>query len=100
MELYCEKCSRIFDGNKCPVCSSKKIRAPKDGDLVFLAEKESIWSDLIEGMLKSNGIAYIKKGSKGAAFSLTTGPLSETFKFLVPYDKYIFAGELLEEYFQ
>lgn len=97
--MYCNKCKIMFDNDFCPTCHLKGINKPKANDFVFLVEKDAITSDIIEGVLKNNNIIYIKKGNKGAAFSIITGPLFENFKFFVPYDKYDDVNELINAYF-
>ncbi|MHB1153101.1 MAG: hypothetical protein ACYCWE_04950 [Eubacteriales bacterium] len=97
--MYCNKCKMMFDNNFCPTCKLKAINEPKADDFVFLVEKDAITSDIIEGVFKDNNIIYIKKGNRGAAFSIIAGPLFENFKFYVPYDKYNYANELINAYF-
>ena len=37
-EMYCEKCSRVVDADRCPVCNNRKLREPEAKDPCYLTE--------------------------------------------------------------
>ena len=59
--MYCEKCNRIFEADRCPVCKSRKIREPEANDPCYLTEQDYISSGILEDILKQNSIPYLKK---------------------------------------
>ena len=97
--MYCEKCKLIFSGNDCPACGSKNIRSPLPDDLCYLTEKEAIWSDVLEDILKQNGIPVFTKGTLGAGMALKVGPMLERVKFYVHYSHFIDAKNIVENFF-
>ena len=56
--MYCEKCQMLFDGGgKCPVCEKEKyVREPREDDLCFLVEEESMWADMIDDVFRQIGV--------------------------------------------
>ena len=99
MDLYCERCGVLTDGDRCPSCGSRKLRQPEAGDLCFLVEKESLWSGMLADVLEQNGIPCMKKSSMGAGLAIRAGALFETFRFYVTYRDLEKARELVEELF-
>ena len=71
---YCEPCKAAFEGDRCPVCGSKKSRPARADDLCFLAEKEQIWGEMLSDVLRQNEIPFLRKGRLGAGFALAAGP--------------------------
>ena len=99
MYSYCKNCSVVFHGEVCPVCGSKKLRAPESDDRVFLAEKEMIWSEVLSDALDDNGIPYFTKGLYGAGMAMKIGPMFEKMRFYVLFQDYERALEIVSELF-
>ena len=59
--MYCEKCSRVFDGERCPACGSRRVRQPAEGDLCFLAEQDYLTTSMLEDVLKQENIPFLTK---------------------------------------
>ena len=97
--MYCENCCILFAENRCPVCGNKKVRIPEPDDYCFLTEKEMIWAGMLEDVLKQNGIPYFTKQMLGAGLALKIGPMSERYRFYVPYSHFQEADELVEALF-
>ena len=98
-KAYCERCDLLIPGDICPLCGSRRLRAPKEGDLCFLVEKEMIWSDLLSEVLRDNGIPFLKKGSMGAGLAMQAGFLTERYRFYVNYEHLSAAQALVETLF-
>ena len=71
--MYCEKCNRITEGDRCPVCRSRKMREPEAKDPCYLTEQDYVSSGILEDMLKQNNIPYLKKGVMGAGMAIRVG---------------------------
>ena len=92
--LYCEKCrlpvetlgEMPADGeDRCPECGRKKLRPIREDDPCFLIERDQIWSEVIEDLLKENGIPFLTKGRMGAGLAISVGPMFEKNRYYVPY---------------
>ena len=94
---YCLKCRNVFEGERCPVCGSKKSREPAADDLCFLTEEGPLLGGMLEDVLKQNGIPVLSESSKGAALSVITSSLFEWIKYYVRYDHLPQAREIVEE---
>lgn len=99
--MYCEKCSRIFDGYSalCPACGSRKVREPRMDDACFLVEKEAIWGEMLADVLTQNGIVFLKRPVLGAGIALKLGQRMERYRFYVPYSRREEAQEILDSLF-
>ena len=96
--LYCEKCMKIVEGQKCGGCKSQKLREPKTGDPVFLMEKDAVIAASVEDILSQNGIPCLKRGLLGAGITAHIGYNMETFRFYIPFGAYEEAKELLANF--
>ncbi len=85
--MYCEKCNRIIDAERCPVCKSRKVREPDAKDPCYLTELDYISSGILEDLMKQNNIPYLKKDVMGAGMAIKVGPMLERSRFYVPYDQ-------------
>ena len=97
--MYCDKCSRIVEAERCPVCGSRKIREPEAGDPCFLTEQDFVSSGILEDMLKQNNIPYLKKGVMGAGMAIRVGPTLERSRFYVPFEHLAGAAAIMEDLF-
>ena len=85
-KMYCEKCKRIIDGERCPACKSRKVREPQADDLCLLTEQDYISSGILEDVLKQNNIPFLKKEVMGAGLAIKVGPMLDRSRFYVMYD--------------
>lgn len=97
--MYCENCSRIIEADRCPVCSSRKVREPEAKDPCYLTEQDYISSGILEDLLKQNNIPYLKKDVMGAGMAIRVGPMLERSRFYVPYEQLSRAAAILEDLF-
>jgi len=98
--MYCERCRRIVEGDKCPECGKLCKRDVKDDDACFLWSGGQIWADMVCDVLNQENIPNFKQGSIGAAMAVLTGLSAETFSVFVPYSHYEQAKEIAESLFQ
>jgi hypothetical protein len=97
--MYCEKCNRIFEANRCPVCNSGKVREPEAKDPCYLTEQDYVSSGILEDLLKQNNIPYLKKDVMGAGMAIKVGPMLERSRFYVPFEQLRCAAVLTENLF-
>lgn len=57
---YCKKCSKVFSETGCPVCK-KTGREVKDEDFILVGKFGLLKANMIEPILKDNGIPYLRK---------------------------------------
>ena len=95
--MYCEKCKRIIEGERCPACGSKKVRNPESGDLCFVTEQDYVSSGILEDILQQNGVPFLKKDVMGAGMAIKVGPFLERSRFYVPYERYQEAETIAED---
>ncbi len=53
---FCENCRFVFEGNRCPICDSKKSRPVQDDDFCFLTEKSAAYSAALTEIFRENDI--------------------------------------------
>ena len=97
--MYCEKCRRIIEADRCPVCKSRKIREPEAKDPCYLTEQDYISSGILEDMLKQNRIPHLKKDVMGAGMAIKVGPMLERSRFYVPFEHLSGAMAIMEDLF-
>ena len=97
--MYCEKCCRIIDAERCPHCKSKNVRDPAPGDPCFLTELDYLSTGILEDVLKQNGIPFLKKDVMGAGMAIKVGPMLERSRFYVPYTQLEKALSVVDELF-
>lgn len=97
--MYCEKCCRIIEEDRCPFCNSRKVRKPGEKDPCYLTEQDYISSGILEDVLKQNRIPYLKKDVMGAGMAIKVGPMLERSRFYVPYEQLEKALAVLDRLF-
>ncbi len=97
--MYCERCMMIIDEERCPVCSSRKIRTPEATDPCFLTEQDFVSSGILEDVLQQKGIPFLKKNVMGAGMAIRVGPMLERGRFYVPFNRFEEAEALTAELF-
>ena len=95
--MYCEKCCRVFDSDRCPACRKGIVREPGPKDPCLLTEQDYLFSGILEDMLKQNDIPFLKKDVMGAGMAIKVGPMLERSRFYVPFDHLEKAAAVLEE---
>lgn len=98
--MYCPRCQRLCNEEKCPQCGkSKGLRLPKANDPVLLLAADYRQSLMVEPVLEESGIPYSRSDAMGWGLSLRMGSLLETISYFVPYSAYGACREQLEETF-
>ena len=93
--MYCPDCQLLIgDNDYCPICYTRKIRQPKENDVIFLTTQNWILSEILEDILTQNNIPCLVQGKRTGRTD--SSRLSNVF---VPYGAYKKAKELLEEFF-
>ena len=69
-----------------------------NGDYEFLAEKEAMWAEMLEQVLKDNGIPCVAVPVFGAGFTMKTG-VQDRLRIFVPAESRPVAEDLLHELF-
>ena len=95
--MYCEKCCRIIEEERCPYCKSRKVREPEPKDPCLLTEQDYLTSGILEDLLKQNGIPYLKKDVMGAGLAIKVGPMLDRSRFYIPFEQLQNAEAVLEE---
>ena len=95
--MYCEKCSRVFDGERCPVCKRSKVREPEAKDPCLLTEQDYLTAGILEDLLKQGGIPFLKKDVMGAGLAIKVGPMLDRSRFYVPFERLEDARAVAEE---
>ena len=85
--MYCEKCCRVIEADRCPVCKSSHVREPEPADPCFLTEQDYIPSGILEDVLTQNGIPYLKKNVMGAGLAIKVGPMLDRSRFYVSFEQ-------------
>ena len=97
--LYCEACCVLYEEGRCPVCHSAHGREPRDDDPCFVAEKTQIDADILEDVLRQNGIPCLKKSVSGAAIAVYTGRFLESFRIYVNFAQWEQANAIERDFF-
>ena len=93
--MYCERCKRLFEGERCPNCRRSRVRPVRPQDPCFLTEKASPWSGMLEDVLRQNGIPFLTEGRMGAGLAVRVGSMLESSRFYVRRDDLERAGEIV-----
>ncbi len=96
--LYCPKCRILTDEVRCPECKNKALREVTDNDLCLLAKKQPIWGEMLEEVLRNNGIAYEVRSGIGAGLAMYS-PGLEWYEYYVCYSDLESARHLVDELF-
>lgn len=97
--MYCESCQTLFEERRCPECHRHTVREPRAEDPCFLAEKDTIWGEMLADVLRQNGIPYSIKRTLGAGLAMSVGAMLERYRFFVPYEDLPRAQALVDELF-
>ena len=97
--LYCPNCQTLYAEGRCPICGKARGRLPQEDDLCLLTEKKQIEADILEDVLRQNGVQCLKQSVSGVAIALYTGLYAETFRLLVPFPQWEAAQEIMNQFF-
>ena len=71
--MYCERCNRLADREKCPGCGRKDLRMPRYDDFCFLAEPDALWVQALTDLLQDNGVEFRTRNVQEAYLMAKTG---------------------------
>lgn len=94
---YCENCSVVTGGVRCPQCGGKKLREVKDDDYCFLIELPALNGDMLADILRGNGIECVTMPSGSGLNTAMALPLENRKLFVCWKDWNAAAGLLREE---
>jgi hypothetical protein len=97
--MYCEKCKRIIQEERCPFCKRSTVREPEANDLCLLTERDYISSGILEDVLQQRGIPFLRKGVMGAGLAIKVGPMLDRSRFYVSFDQLETAMAVTDELF-
>ena len=97
--MYCAKCQKIIATRSCRDCGSYWVREVLPEDVCYLTEREQIWGEMLEDVLRQNGIPYVIRRTLGAGLSMSVGAMLECYRFYVPFGALAAAQEIVDELF-
>ena len=89
-------CCTPFEGDRCPVCGSEKIRQIREDDECLVREADALEAGMLCEVLQQEGIPCYQQSQIGAAMAVLIGRQKEMFNVLVPYRCYAQARELAD----
>lgn len=78
-------CYTPFEGERCPVCGSTRVREITPDDECLVMEGDGIATSMLCEVLKDQQIPCYQQSQIGAAMAVLTGRQTERFNVLVPY---------------
>lgn len=78
-------CYTPFEGDKCPVCGSLRVRPVEEEDLCLVMTGDAIQTDMLCQVLEEEGIPFLRQSRIGAAMAMLTGRQTEQFDVLTPF---------------
>jgi len=95
-KYYCNKCYKIRDNDECDDCGKKNLNKICDNDIVFLTTQNFVMSGILDDLLTTENIYFLKKGQKGAGVSNTIGFLTEAYNYYVHFSNLDKALEVVD----
>lgn len=96
---YCPNCHSLVYNTRCPSCGKRWLEEPRQDDYCFLAEKDSVWSGVLEDCLRQNAIPYLTQNTMGAGLTSKIGSMMEVTRFYVKFGWLSQSRALVEELF-
>lgn len=93
--LFCEKCNRLTESDRCDICGKKKLRKPEEDDFCFFVSLHSGQAHYFEENLKLENIPVALIGY-GTPTSVRT---SGYFKIYLHYGSFERAAEIYNTIF-
>ena len=84
---YCENCHLLFDDYICPSCRTAYVRLPEPEDYCLLDTVGSPWSEMLEDLLRDNGIPCVVSPAKQNVLSFYFGQSRAVSSLFVPYGR-------------
>jgi len=97
--VYCAKCKRLFENERCPICGNRKVIHPAPEDICYLTEVDSIWSGMLAESLKQNEIPALYNSTIGAGMAMRAGSMFERVIFYVRFEHLSKGNEIVNELF-
>ena len=97
--MYCAACRRLFEGEQCPTCGSRKVAAPKPEDICFLTEADPVWSIMLADVLKQHGIPSLSNSTIGAGMAMRAGSMFERVRLYVRFEHLEKGRDIVNELF-
>ena len=94
---YCEQCKVLTDTARCPLCKSKKLRAPREKDYCFFTECDEGTAILYRDVLAQDEIRSVAVPST-TPVGIVLGMFMRNFKLFVPYSTLDRAKELCDAF--
>jgi len=92
-------CYTPFEGEKCPVCGSTRVREIQPDDECLVLEGDGIMTGMLCEVLRDQGIPFYQQSQQGAAMAVLLGRQTERFNVLVPFSRLEEARTLAGELF-
>ena len=91
--LYCPDCMHLSDPDTdiCSNCGSRRLRAPKDNDPVYLLTESTEFVHTLQWLMEQDKIPYMEKNAE-----LTTKPYVMNVRRLDIFVPYSFYGQSLQ----
>ena len=97
--MYCARCQKIIATRNCRECGSYYVREVEADDVCYLTEQPQVWGEMLEDVLRQNGLPYIIRRTLGAGLSMSIGAMLECYRFYVPFGALEAAQEIVDELF-
>lgn len=56
---FCEGCNLVFEGERCPKCGRKKLRAVREEDFCFVAQVDRVFGENLKANLEKENIECV-----------------------------------------
>ena len=96
--MYCPRCKKLVDAEKCPYCK-KKTRLPEADDPCLVTTKLQPFAEMLSDVLEQNGIPSMLMDCIGAGLSAILGSNIEQMNVYVTYENYDKAVEIADGLF-
>lgn len=96
---YCPHCLMLQEKETCACCGASPLYLPHPKDFCFLQEREAMWAEMLQDVLKDQGIPCVHKPVYGAALMMNVGTAMERYRLYVPYEHLLDARSIAEQLF-
>ena len=95
--LYCQRCKRLYSGDRCTDCNKEDGRAPEPEDLCFLIDLYELQSNMLEDALRQKNIPFLKEQISGIGdVAREVRPMYGIFRFYTLYKHFADALTVLD----
>jgi len=99
VKMYCSKCQRIIATRTCSDCGSYWVREATGEDVCYLTDQQQIWAEMLEEVLRQNGIPFLIRRTLGAGLAMSAGAMLECHRIYVPFAELDRALAIVDELF-